>query len=543
MFQVNEWILEGDPAIQYIAHRDLLDASKSDIDLFQMYMEINDGWVKTLLEKQDDAGTWMQSLHTPKWTATLWVLTFLRRLGISNSVIGFKKGIEIIVNSLEEYQQWDGGIDYEHNKKSDVQTSALILALMSYAKLYQPRKQAIFEFLIESQLDDGGWSSDYYREKAYIRSSPLVTLLVLEAIDIFVRYEKKYLSTVDDMRSRAHEYLIENSLYRISKSTLFKDHQTEFSFPSWVSYSILDALDYFQSINYKFDPRLEEAVQLIRLKKDEDRWKNESSIMGENWIDFSDDDRDRIITIKATRIIRWWTKISKFRESELKYYTKKSTTAYGDDLAILRKEPEEELEPQEQTIVEPELLEKPIEPEILTAAQHPSEVPNVTEQSISIKTIPYLKPPNVGTFDEIGGNEVSSLASMQVKPVNNYIIQSPNLPSEVIPNVEDTSESIDKSLSRSVDDTQSKQQKSTEKLPPKKKPLKPLLESLEDTSKPTIVIKPTTPVKNIKIKSEIADDDDEYTLFLNKGKKPRMKKSRNSEKSDERKYDEFIDLE
>lgn len=306
---VIEWLLSGDPSIRYLTHRDLLDTPKEEVENELMLMEIEEGWVHTILSNQEKNGTWKNGIINPRWTATLWVVTLLRRLGLSHHEMNFQLGGRVI---FEKGQRMDGG--YSHGitdpKKSIVCQSALILATMSYLRIKNPKREAIFEYLIESQMDDGGWSCK--RKEGAKTSSFHTTLIVLEGLHEYSKANKFNLSTIEDLQQKGHEFLLKHELIP-SLDGIVNNKFTQFTFPSRKQYSVLEAMDYFREIEYGYDERFEKAIKIIRDKKIEGRWKADYIQDGENWCDYEEDEMSRMISLKAMRIMRWWARISKFR--------------------------------------------------------------------------------------------------------------------------------------------------------------------------------------------------------------------------------------
>jgi hypothetical protein len=78
MQDVIGWLLEGDPAIRWQVVEDLVDAAPDEVAAERARVAL-DGWGARPLAAQDDAGTWAQGLHLPKWTSTTYTLLLLLR--------------------------------------------------------------------------------------------------------------------------------------------------------------------------------------------------------------------------------------------------------------------------------------------------------------------------------------------------------------------------------------------------------------------------------------------------------------------------------
>jgi hypothetical protein len=68
-------------------------------------------------------------------------------------------------------------------------------------------------------------------------------------------------------RQRGEEYLLKRRLFRrLSTGDVVEPDWLCFSFPSWWYYDVLRALDYFRAAEDDPDPRLAQAVDLVRSK-------------------------------------------------------------------------------------------------------------------------------------------------------------------------------------------------------------------------------------------------------------------------------------
>jgi hypothetical protein len=160
--------------------------------------------------------------------------------------------------------------------------------------------------LIGEQLADGGWNCE--TENGSTRSSFATTINVLEGL---LEHELAGRGTVASIaaRRRGEEYLLERSLFR-RKSTgeVINPAWLEFSFPTRWKYDVLRALDYFRRAGNPPEPRMAEAIDLLRAKQQTDgSWLLENTHPGK--VPFSLEDGDgrpsRWNTLRALRVIRW----------------------------------------------------------------------------------------------------------------------------------------------------------------------------------------------------------------------------------------------
>src|SRR4029450_4831171 len=117
-------------------------------------------------------------------------------------------------------------------------------------------------------LWDGGWSGEV--ENGSVRSSFHTTIRVLEGL---LAHERATGGSAESIaaRQRGEEYLLERKLFR-RKSTgeVVDPAYLQFSFPTRWHYDVLRGLEYFRTVGDSPDPRLGEAMGLLRSKKQPD---------------------------------------------------------------------------------------------------------------------------------------------------------------------------------------------------------------------------------------------------------------------------------
>ena len=111
-------------------------------------------------------------------------------------------------------------------------------------------------------------------------------------------------------RRRGQDYLLRRRLFRrLSTGDVIEEAWLSFSFPPWWHYDVLRALDYFRAAADEPDPRLGEAIDLVRSKRHTDgKWLLEN--MHQGAIHFAMDDSDgepsRWNTLRALRVLNWY---------------------------------------------------------------------------------------------------------------------------------------------------------------------------------------------------------------------------------------------
>jgi hypothetical protein len=160
--------------------------------------------------------------------------------------------------------------------------------------------------LLDEQLNDGGWNCEV--EHGSVRSSFATTINVLEGLMAYERVTGGSAESIS-ARRRGEEYLLERRLFR-RKSTgeVVNQAWLQFSFPTRWHYDVLRALEYFRSVGDAPDPRMSEAIDLVRSKQQPDgTWLLENTYPGK--VHFALEDGDgrpsRWNTLRALRVLKW----------------------------------------------------------------------------------------------------------------------------------------------------------------------------------------------------------------------------------------------
>jgi len=141
------------------------------------------------------------------------------------------------------------------------------------------------------------------------------TLLVLEALREYSKVKKEQLSLINDLMSEGNEFLLIHNLFLSHKTGEIVDPaMLETVYPEHWRYDVLSALDYFQSINHPYDIRFNSAIDLIKLRENDGYWFLDTIYEGEKYFEFEKiGERSRWMTLKVMRVLKWWMKVSKFK--------------------------------------------------------------------------------------------------------------------------------------------------------------------------------------------------------------------------------------
>ena len=148
----------------------------------------------------------------------------------------------------------------------------MVLSILSYFKHEDPRLDTIAGHVLEQQMPDGGWNCR--RSYGATHASVHTTISVLEGLRRYELHRGREVREVRAAQQLGREFLLVHRLFRSHRTgEIIKPVFTRFSFPPRWHYDILRALDYFQAVDAPCDPRLAEAIDIVRSTRREDgRW-------------------------------------------------------------------------------------------------------------------------------------------------------------------------------------------------------------------------------------------------------------------------------
>ncbi len=306
---VIQWLLEGDPAIRWQVLRDLTDASPDEVSAERARVE-HEGWGARLLAAEDANGLWDGGACFPAgytggepgqpWTPTMHTLQTLQLFGLDPASASARRSIALVA----ENGRWEhDGQPYFEGEVEPCINGRTVDSGAYFGVDVAP----IVERLLSERLDDGGWNCE--AENGSVRSSFDTTIDVLDGL---VEFERTTGGTdeLSEARRSGEEYVLERKLFR-RKSTgeVVKPEYLDFAFPYYWHYDVLRALDYFHGSGAGPDPRMGEAVDVVRSKQQPDgRWLLDRVYPGRVYFDLEDGvgAPSRWNTLRALRVLDWW---------------------------------------------------------------------------------------------------------------------------------------------------------------------------------------------------------------------------------------------
>jgi hypothetical protein len=308
-----EWLLNSDPAIRWQVLRDLTDAPAGSVEAERARVAEH-GWGARILALQGGDGQWeggalfparrAKSLpgEEPKgqpWTATAYSLVLLHDLGVDPNHDAVRRAVA----KVRQNCRWEHAGQPFFSGEVEPCINGMTVVLGTY---FDQDVDGIVARLVDEQLEDGGWNCE--AENGSVRSSFHTTIRVLEGLLAHERATGGSPSAVA-ARRRGEEYLLERRLFR-RKSTgdVVDPAYLQFSFPTRWHYDVLRALEYFRAVGDPPDARTDEAIALLRSKRQADgTWLLENTHPGA--IHFTLDEGDgrpsKWNTLRALRVLRW----------------------------------------------------------------------------------------------------------------------------------------------------------------------------------------------------------------------------------------------
>ena len=324
------WLLEEDPlnpGVRYFALVDLLDLPEDDAQVVEAREALmRSGPVPAILENQDPEGWWDRpgAGYYPKYTGTVWSVTFLAQFGADGSDARIRAGCEQV---LEHNRAPFGGLSYNGSNSGMIQCMGgnLCAAMIDLGLLDDERLQGSIDWLARSVTGEGIAPAEerkttprYYRSG---NSAPgfccsandhkpcawgaIKTMLALSKVPGVHRSP-----VINDAIEMGVEFLFStdpaDAGYPMGYSEKPNRSWFKFGYPIGYITDVLQNLEVLTALGCGGDPRLENACELVLSKQDgQGRWKMEYSYNGKTWVDVEQRGKpSKWVTLRARRVLK-----------------------------------------------------------------------------------------------------------------------------------------------------------------------------------------------------------------------------------------------
>ena len=320
------WLLEPDsPDVHYLALRDLVVDTQEATVLAAQKEAHTSGPIARLLYNMSSEGYWAKEGpgYLPKYRSTVWVLIMLAQLGASAKQ---DPRIALACSYLLEHALAPGGQFSTSGTPSgtvDCLQGNMCWALTAL-DYDDPRMDLAYEWMARSVTGEGlapahkrDTSLRYYAGKcgplfccgannkmpcAWGAAKVMLAFSVLPKerrtplIENAIQQGVNFLFSVDPAEAT----------YPSGWSDKPSGNWWKFGFPVFYVTDILQIVEALVGLGYAHDPRLGNALNLIREKQDEEgRWPLEYNYSGKTWVDFGKKkDPNKWVTLRALRVLK-----------------------------------------------------------------------------------------------------------------------------------------------------------------------------------------------------------------------------------------------
>ena len=323
-----DWLLEPDDiGVRYLALRDLVKADTGELATAKKRAHTS-GPIAEVLSKMDKEGFWVKAGagYFPMYTGTIWSVILLAQLGAS---IDMDKRIAtayayILDHSLTKYGQFTG--NGSPSGTIDCLQGSLIYSLLDMG-CTDSRLDKAYEYMARSVTGEGiAPMKDrkaplrYYAAKCgpvFACNGTLGKPCAWGAVKVMLAFGRLPVEKRTPLISNAIKTGVD---FLFSKDPAIADYPLgyspkptgkpsgnwwKFGFPSFYATDILQNAEALARLGYGKDPRLANALQIIRDKQDsQGRWLMEHNYAGKIWVDFGPKKQpNKWVTLRALCVL------------------------------------------------------------------------------------------------------------------------------------------------------------------------------------------------------------------------------------------------
>jgi len=321
------WLLEPDsPGVRYLALRDLLDRSEDDRELRAARQAAHTkGPIGTILAKTNKAGYWVEAGpgYNPKYRSTVWAMIMLAQLGASATQ---DERIARACAYVLDHALTPGGHFTASGAPSgtaDCLQGELCWALVELG-CDDPRLEAAFEWMARSVTGEGvAPAADRQAEVRYYAGNcgPVFACgsnnklpCAWGGVKVMLAFStwpaKRRTPVIKRAIRQGVDFLLGVDPAEANYPTGYSDKPSgnwwKFGFPVFYVTDLLQNVEALVGLGYGRDPRLANALTVIRDKQDaRGRWPLEYDYAGKTWVDFGPKKQpNKWVTLRALRVLK-----------------------------------------------------------------------------------------------------------------------------------------------------------------------------------------------------------------------------------------------
>jgi len=311
------WLLEpADPAVRHLALTQLLDEPPdARVVRRARAAAMRADPIASILHNQDADGWWVKpgAGYGPKYTGTVWSLTFLEQVGADGRDERIQRACDHV---LAHSQAPNGGFGWSGTNSTVVHclNGNLLRALLAFGCLEDPRTRAAIAW--ETRTIAGERVDRWYPGATSgpgfgcgINGTLPCGWGAIKALRGLVAIPpRRRTAPVRRALEQGAAFLLEYELATGSYPTdsTVSANWTRFGFPSAYVADALQGLEVLVEMGHGRDQRLTPTVDLVLGKQDEHgRWRNEHAYRGKLWVD-TDPPRapSKWVTLRACRALK-----------------------------------------------------------------------------------------------------------------------------------------------------------------------------------------------------------------------------------------------
>lgn len=321
------WLLEkNEPGVRYLALRDLLDTPADAADLISTQkLAHREDPIAAVLDEMNESGYWVKEGpgYNPKYRSSVWSVILLAQLGAS---IALDERIETACNYILDKALTENGqfsVSGTPSTTVDCLQGNLCGAMLDLG-FSDVRLEKAFDWMARSvtgegvaPLTDKKAPLRYYAGKCgpdFLCGANNKLACAWGAVKVMLAFsklpEKQRTPLIDRAIQRGVDFLLgidpAEATYPTGYSKKPSGNWWKFGFPVFYVTDLLQNVETLVRLGIGEDPRLSNALNLIREKQDENgRWALEYDYAGKTWVAFGEKKQpNKWVTLRAAWVLK-----------------------------------------------------------------------------------------------------------------------------------------------------------------------------------------------------------------------------------------------